>query len=109
MDLQEIGVDSGLDYLISLSHRLLSSCKHKTTVLSEFPQFTVSQAQDLGSGIKLKCYVQTVQTLEGHDDDVNAVAFMDDSCNIIASGSDDHAIRVPHTNPLQLSHSTKSM
>lgn len=29
-----------------------------------------------------------------HNDDVNAVCFLDDSPNLIASGSDDHLIKV---------------
>ena len=38
--------------------------------------------------------MQTVLSIEAHDNDVNAVAFMDESSNVIASGSDDHLIKV---------------
>ena len=32
--------------------------------------------------------------MQGHDDDVNAVTYADDSPNIIVSGSDDTSIKV---------------
>ena len=38
--------------------------------------------------------LQTTLRIKGHDDDVNAVAFMDDSSNLIASGSDDTLLKV---------------
>lgn len=38
--------------------------------------------------------MQTTLRIRGHDDDVNAVAFLDDSSNLIASGSDDTLIKV---------------
>lgn len=38
--------------------------------------------------------VQTTLRIRGHDDDVNAVAFLDDSSNLIASGSDDTLLKV---------------
>lgn len=37
---------------------------------------------------------QSVLRIPGHEDDVNAVAFMEASPNIIASGSDDTLIKV---------------
>lgn len=37
---------------------------------------------------------KTTTSIAGHDDDVNAVAFLDDSSNTIVSGSDDHSIKV---------------
>ena len=42
--------------------------------------------------------LQTTLRIKGHDDDVNAVAFMDDSSNLIASGSDDTLIKVRESN-----------
>ena len=41
-----------------------------------------------------ECASQTTLRIKGHDDDVNAVAFMDDSSNLIASGSDDTLLKV---------------
>lgn len=38
--------------------------------------------------------VQTVLRITGHQDDVNAVAFLDSSSHLIASGSDDTLIKV---------------
>ena len=38
--------------------------------------------------------MQTTLRIRGHDDDVNAVVFLDDSSNLIASGSDDTLIKV---------------
>jgi WD40 repeat protein len=42
------------------------------------------------------CYyaLQTVLRVQGHDDDVNAVVFMEPSSNIVATGSDDALIKV---------------
>ncbi len=52
---------------------------------------------------------QTVLRITGHQDDVNAVAFMDESSHIIASGSDDTLIKAsahhhlfPHRDALPL-------
>ena len=59
---------------------------------------------------------QTVLRITGHQDDVNAVAFMDESSHIIASGSDDTLIKAsshrhnfPHRDalPLGLQHQMK--
>ena len=38
--------------------------------------------------------MQTTWRIRGHDDDVNAVVFLDDSSNLLASGSDDTLIKV---------------
>ena len=38
--------------------------------------------------------MQTTLRIRGHDDDVNAVTFLDNSSNLIASGSDDTLIKV---------------
>lgn len=38
--------------------------------------------------------MQTVLRITGHQDDVNAVAFLDGSSHLIASGSDDTLIKV---------------
>ncbi len=38
--------------------------------------------------------LQTVLRITGHQDDVNAVAFLDGSSHLIASGSDDTLIKV---------------
>lgn len=41
-----------------------------------------------------KCIgMQTTLRIRGHDDDVNAVVFLDDSSNLVASGSDDTLIK----------------
>lgn len=42
---------------------------------------------------------QSVLRIPGHEDDVNAVAFMEASPNIIASGSDDTLIKVGSAGP----------
>ena len=39
-------------------------------------------------------HLQTTTRIRGHKDDVNAVAFLDESSNIIVSGSDDHLVKV---------------
>lgn len=47
--------------------------------------------------------MQTIQQIKAHHDDVNAVTFLDDSSNVIVSGSDDHLIKVSfleHRRPL---------
>ena len=38
--------------------------------------------------------MQTVERRYAHNDDVNAVAYVDDSCQVVASGSDDKLIKV---------------
>jgi WD40 repeat protein len=44
--------------------------------------------------------MQTTLRIPGHDDDVNAVVFLDDSSNLIASGSDDTLIKVSHVSEI---------
>ena len=44
--------------------------------------------------ISLLFHLQTTDRMVCHHDDVNAVAYLDDSPHIIASGSDDHLIKV---------------
>lgn len=41
--------------------------------------------------------MQTTLRIRGHDDDVNAVVFLDDRSNLVASGSDDTLIKASRT------------
>ena len=68
---------------------------------SFIPACTVTPAarESLHSAARSACAehegaLQTTLRIKGHDDDVNAVAFMDDSSNLIASGSDDTLLKV---------------
>lgn len=47
---------------------------------------------------------QTILRIAGHDDDVNAVAFLDSGSNLIASGSDDSLIKVRRSPAAHLWH-----
>ena len=40
------------------------------------------------------CWAQTTLRIAGHDDDVNAVVFLDAGSHLIATGSDDSLIKV---------------
>ena len=40
------------------------------------------------------CVVQVTLQIKGHTDDVNAIAYLDDSNNILISGSDDKFVKV---------------
>lgn len=39
-------------------------------------------------------FMQTTLKVRAHNDDVNAVAFMDDNSNVVFSGSDDTELKV---------------
>ena len=43
--------------------------------------------------VRRRIGMQTTLRIRGHDDDVNAVVFLDDSSNLVASGSDDTLIK----------------
>ena len=39
-------------------------------------------------------YLQVLTRIKGHQDDVNAIAYLDDSNNVLISGSDDREVKV---------------
>ena len=43
---------------------------------------------------KSGCMLQVTMQIKGHTDDVNAIAYLDDSNNVLISGSDDTLVKV---------------
>lgn len=68
---------------------LAVSCSHQTHAQQVLPSKTCDVQP-----VRCCHVMQTTLRIRGHDDDVNAVAFLDNSSNLIASGSDDTLIKV---------------